>query len=72
MPRKKPDTARISNPILRKAAEYLHLGGGKGDGKGWQGALWLLLALLYGLLQERRQRLNTHKQRDLQETEIGA
>ena len=57
------------HPIPRKAAVYLYLGGGKGGSKGWQGALWLLLALLYSLLQERRQRLNTHKQRSLQQNQ---
>ena len=51
---------------------YLYLGGGKGDSKGWQRALWPVLALPYSLLQECRQRLDTHKQFSLQETEIGA
>lgn len=60
------------HPMLMKAAVYLYLGGGKGDSKGWQGALWLLLALLYSLLQEHRQRLDTHKQHSLQETRAGA
>ena len=58
--------------ILMKAAVYLYLSGGKGDSKGWQRALWLLLALLYSLLQEHRQRLDTHKQHSLQETRAGA
>lgn len=69
---KKPDTARICYPIVRKVAAYLYMAGCKGDGKGWQGVLWPLLALLYSLLQERRQRLDMHKQRDLQEIRIGA